>query len=184
MEILISLVKWVFISNHRNYARRLSVHIQNFLFLTITSPQLYQEFERANFAVQIKRIQSSRLHNEEVHEQSNRTTKSIKEAINFVNRAGDELQKRWEIKGTKIAKYLMNVERKILKNINKNDTNHYEYNSIHNATFTKDCTNIVGRLLPIISFLDLQSLESHFTRSNQTSHIVRMWVLSSILYRS
>ena len=77
----------------------------------------------------------------------------------------------------------MNVERKILNNINKNDTNHYEYNSTHNATFTKDYTTIVGRLLPIISFLNLQSLESHFTRSKQTSHIVSMWVLSSILYR-
>ena len=47
VRILISLVKWFFIFDHYNYARELSMHIQDLLSLPITyMPQLYQEFER------------------------------------------------------------------------------------------------------------------------------------------
>ena len=53
VKILISLVKWFFIFDHYNYARLLSVHIQDLLSLPITCPQLYQDFERGNFVVQI-----------------------------------------------------------------------------------------------------------------------------------
>ena len=53
VKILISLVKYFFISYHYNYARWLSMHIQDLLSLPITRPQLYQDFERGNFVVQI-----------------------------------------------------------------------------------------------------------------------------------
>ena len=45
VKILISLVKWFFIFDYYNYARWLSLHIQDLLSLTITCPQLCQEFE-------------------------------------------------------------------------------------------------------------------------------------------
>ena len=51
VKILISLIKWFFIFDHDNYARLLSVHIQDLLSLPITCPQLYQDFERGNFVV-------------------------------------------------------------------------------------------------------------------------------------
>ena len=53
VKILISLVKYFFIFYHYNYARWLSMHIQDLLSLPITRPQLYQDFERGNFVVQI-----------------------------------------------------------------------------------------------------------------------------------
>ena len=53
VKIVISLVIWFFIFDHYNYARWLSVHIQDLLSLPITCPQLYQEFERGNIVVQI-----------------------------------------------------------------------------------------------------------------------------------
>ena len=53
VKILISLVKWFFIFDHYSYHRWLSVQIQDLLSLPITCPQLYQEFERRNFVVQI-----------------------------------------------------------------------------------------------------------------------------------
>ena len=74
---------------------------------------------------------------------------SIKGPIDFVNRASDELQRRWEIAGRKIAEYLEQVENKILKGTNKNDTYHHEDNPTHNAMFRKDYATVIGRLLPV-----------------------------------
>ena len=47
----------------------------------------------------------SRIHYDQAHKQSNKTIKSTKGPIDFVNRASDELQ-RWEIAGPEIAEYL------------------------------------------------------------------------------
>ena len=56
-----------------------------------------------NFVVQISGRQ--KIHYDQAHEQSNKTIKSIKGQIDFVNRASDELQRRLEIAGLKIAEY-------------------------------------------------------------------------------
>ena len=93
VKILISLVIWFFIFDQYNYARWLSLHIQDLLSLPITCPQLYQEFERGNFVVQISSREFSRIHYDQAHKQSNKTIKSIKGPIDFVNRASDELQR-------------------------------------------------------------------------------------------
>ena len=44
VKMMIFLVKWFFDFNHYNYARWLSMHIQDLLNFPITCPQLYQEF--------------------------------------------------------------------------------------------------------------------------------------------
>ena len=106
VKILILLVIWFFIFDHYNYARWLSVHIQDLLSLPITCPQLYQEFERGNFVVEISSREFSRIDYDQAHKQSNKTIKSIKGPIDFVNRASDELQRRLEITGPEIAEYL------------------------------------------------------------------------------
>ena len=71
-----------------------------------------------------------------------------------MNRASDELQRRWEIGGPEIAEYLQQVESKILKGTNKNDTHHHEDNPTHNAMFRKDYATVIGRLLPFNPFLE------------------------------
>ena len=122
------------------------------LSLPITCPQLCQEFERGNFVVQISSREFSRIHYDQAHEQSNKTIKSIKGPIDFVNRASDELQRRHEdIAGPEIAEYLERVESKILKGSNKNDTHHHEDNRTHNAM--KGYTTVIGRLLPVNPFM-------------------------------
>ena len=50
-----------------------TVRIQDLLSLSITSPQLYQEFERGNFVVQVSGREFSRMHYDKAHEQSNKT---------------------------------------------------------------------------------------------------------------
>ena len=143
VKILMLLIKWFFIFDHCNYIRWLSVHIRDLLSLPVTCPQLYQEFKRGNFVVQISSREFSRIHYDQAREQSNKTIKSIKGPIDFVDRASDELQRRWEIAGLKIAKYLERIESKIFKGTNKNDTHHHEGNPTHNAVFRKDCTTII-----------------------------------------
>ena len=143
VKILMLLIKWFFIFDHYNYIRWLSVHIRDLLSLPITCPQLYQEFERGNFVVQISSREFSRIHYDQAREQSNKTIKSIKGPIDFVDRASDELQRRWEIAGLKIAEYLEQIESKIFKGTNKIDTHHHEDNPTHNAVFRKDYTTII-----------------------------------------
>ena len=72
-----------------------------------------------------------RIHYDQAYEQSNKTIKSIKGPIDFVNRVYDVLQRRWEIAGPEIAEYLEQVESKILKGTNRNDTHHHEDNPTH-----------------------------------------------------
>ena len=114
------------------------MHIQDLLSLPITWSQLYHEIEGRNFVVQISSREFSQLHYDQAHKQSNNTIKSIKRPLDFVNHASDELQRRWEIAGPEIVKYLEQVESKILKGINKNDTHHHEDNPTHTAMFRKD----------------------------------------------
>ena len=130
------------------------MHIQDLLSLPITCPQIYQEFQRGHFVVQISSREFSRIHYDQSHEQSNKTIKSMKGPIDFVNRASDELQRRWEIAGPEIAQYLEQVESKILKGTNKNDIHHYEDNPTHNAMVRKDYATVIGRLLPVNPFLE------------------------------
>ena len=154
VNILMSLVKCFFIFDQYNYARWISVHIQDLLMLPITCPQLHQEFEAGNFVVQISGREFSRIHYDQAHEQSNKTIKSISGPIDFVNRASDALQRRWEIAGHEIAEYLEQVEDKIVKGREQNDTHHHEDNPTHNAMFKKDYATIIGRLLPVNPFLE------------------------------
>ena len=106
VKILVSLVKWFFIFHHYNYARWLSVHIQDFLSLPITCTQFYQQFERGNFVVYISCKEISQIYYGQAHKQSNKTSKSIKEPVDLVNRASNKLQRRWKIAGPKIMENL------------------------------------------------------------------------------
>ena len=71
-----------------------------------------------------------------------------------MNGACDELQRRWGIAGPKIFEYLEQVESKILKGTNKNDTHHHEDNPTHNAMFRKNYTTVIERLLPVNPFME------------------------------
>ena len=82
------------------------MQIQELLSLPVTCPQHFPEFERGLFIVHILSRESSRIHYDQVHEQSKKTIKSIKGPIDFVNLASDELQRKWVIAGLKIAEYL------------------------------------------------------------------------------
>ena len=62
VKILILLVKWFSIFDYCNYARWLSMHIQDLLSSPMTCSQLYQEFEGGNFTFQIFGRQFSRIH--------------------------------------------------------------------------------------------------------------------------
>ena len=106
VKILVSLVKWLFIIDHYNYARCLSVHIKDLLSLPITCPQFYQQFERWNFVVYISRREISQIHYGQAHKQSNKTSNSIKEPFDLVNRASNKLQRRCKIAGPKIMENL------------------------------------------------------------------------------
>ena len=54
----------------------------------------------------------------------------------------------------KLPNLLIQVESKILKVTNQNDTHNHEHNPTHNAILREDYITVVGRLLPINPFLE------------------------------
>ena len=64
------------------------MYIQVLLSLQIACPKLYQEFEGANFVIQILGSQLSQIHYDQAN---NKTIKYIKWPIDFVNCASHEL---------------------------------------------------------------------------------------------
>ena len=148
-------MKWFFTFDQYNYARWITVHIQDLLTLPVTCPQVYQEFIEGKCVVQISNKESSRIHYDHAHEQSNKTIKSISGPINFENRADDDLQRRREVAGPEVAEYIEYVEQKIIKDTKPEETNcHHEDNPSHNKMFLNDCGTIITRLLPINPFLE------------------------------
>ena len=71
-----------------------------------------------------------------------------------MNRASDELQRRWEIAGSEIAEYFRATREQNTQGTNKNDTHHHEDNPAHKVMFRKDYTTVIGRLLPVNPFLE------------------------------
>ena len=71
-----------------------------------------------------------------------------------MNHASDELQRRQKIAGPEIAEYFEQVESRIPKGTNKNDTHHHDDNLTHNAEFRKDYATVIGRLLPVNPFFE------------------------------
>ena len=71
-----------------------------------------------------------------------------------MNCASDKSQSKWQIAGPKINESLRQVESKIFKGNNQNDTPNHEHNPKHNAMFRKDHTTVVGRLLTLRAFVE------------------------------
>ena len=70
INVLLSLVIWLFIFDQYNYARWISVHIKDLLMLPVTCPQLYGQLEAGHFVVQVSGREFSRIHYDQAHGQS------------------------------------------------------------------------------------------------------------------
>ena len=115
-----------------------------------------------HFAVQVSSWAFSRIHYNQAREQSNKTIKSISGPINFVNRANDNLQIRWEIAGPEIAQYLEQVRSKILKGTKTH------------AMFLKDYNIVIRRLLPVNPFMEnlFVKIGTNLEYNEQVCHFV------------
>ena len=151
INVLKSLIKWFFIFDQYNYSRWIGVRVQDLLTLPVTCPELYQEFFDGNFVAQITNKSFSKIHFDQAHEQSNKTIKSISGPINFVNRADENLQRRWEIAGPEIADFLENIEND-MRDSTSSDANHHEDSPSHNSTFLKESSVVMSPLLPLNPF--------------------------------
>ena len=85
--------------------------------------------------------------------------KSISGPINFVNRADEDLQRRWEVAGPEIAEYLEDVEKEMFGMDEVCSLFHNDDSPSHNAMFRKDYSTIIFRLIPVNPFM-----EEHFVK--------------------
>ena len=155
VNVLSSLVIWFFIFDQIHYARWVSVHVQDLLTMPITCPVIHgQIFSQGHFAVQISNREFSKIHYDQAHEQANKVIKSIRGPISFVNRAKDDLQRRWEVAGPEIVEYLENVEKKLKPEKTEGIQPHHEDNPSMNSMYIKDSTLITGRLMAVNPFLE------------------------------
>ena len=139
-----------------NYARWISMHIQDLLSLPIKCPQHDQEFERGNFVVQISGRHFSQIYYNQANKQSNKTITSIKGPIDFVNCAIVNwlvTEKMGDCRIWNCQIFRASWEQDAQSYQQKNDTHYYEDNLTRDAMLRKDYTTVIGRLLPINPFL-------------------------------
>ena len=92
--------------------------------LPTTCPNLYNEFNKDKFSVQIGDSKFSKIHYDHAYEQSNKTVKSSNGTIDLVNRVDEEVHRRWEIAGPEVSEYLENVEEHLHPSKNAPENHH------------------------------------------------------------
>ena len=155
VNVLKSLVKWFFIFDQYNYARWISVHLQDLIHLPLTCPNIYKEFLNGHIDVQITEKSFSKIHYDHAHEQSNKTIKSIRGPIDFVNQSDENIQRRWEIAGAEIADYLESAQSSLKESNNGPfSLRHHEDNHSFNNLFLKESAILINRLMHVNPFFE------------------------------
>ena len=112
VAVLRLIMKYVFIWDHTNYARWLSVHLKELLEMEQSHPQLFTEFfDRGHFVVTKTGRPHSCIAIDQAHAQLNRILKSATGGLDFLNRDDDlEALMRFIITSPIVAEMCMEYE--------------------------------------------------------------------------
>ena len=94
INILRSLMKYIFAFNHHHYARWLSVHVDDLLRLQHTSVDLYDVFMSGNFVLQKSNNPFSAIALDQGHEQNNATIKGLGGVVGILSRDSESALRR------------------------------------------------------------------------------------------
>ena len=97
VHALQSCMKYIFSLNHYNYARWLSVHVNDLMRPPITNRRLYEEFLAGNFVFQKSNNSFSAMALDQAHEQNNAVIKGAGGVICLLTPDMESALRRWEI---------------------------------------------------------------------------------------
>lgn len=143
-ESLSSLIPYFFALDHINYAQWLPIHLRDMLALQTTHPDIYQEFEKGNFAIRKTESKFLNIAIDQAHEQNNAIVKGDGGAIGLTE--DPDALRRWMVAGPKISR-LIDEFTGLCGNVNEKRKKHHE--ETHAAQ--KDCYAKVNRLLVTLS---------------------------------
>ena len=110
VESMRSLMKWVFLFNHHNYVRWLTVHLFDLMTLQKIHPSIHEEMVKGNFSFQKTFTEVSCIATDQVHEQNNKVIKGYGGATHVLNKEDESALIRWETCGPDIAHIVSEFE--------------------------------------------------------------------------
>ena len=140
VDSLRAIVPWMFILDHWNYARWMSVHIYDLELLEKTCPAVDMEFRKGHFVTQKGSHKFSMLAHDQVHEQLNAVVKGEGGIIGITE--NEAALKRWMIAGPEIAAILSEYEDRFCQKRASSDKHHEQCIGTQQQ-FCKDVKSIV-----------------------------------------
>ena len=142
VHVLKSSMKYIFAFNHYNYARWLSIHVNDLMRLSVTCPDIYDEFMSGKFVLQKTDKPFSAIALDQGHEQKNATIKGAGGAIGLLSSDMESALRRWEVAAPDICRLVGEYEE--LYKVKGNDVNkkHHEDYTAFQKTFFSDVVNV------------------------------------------
>ena len=106
-----SIIKYIFALNHYNYARWLTIHVDDLMKLELVCPNVYKEFCSGNFVVQKTINPFSAIAVDQAHEQNNAVIKGVGGAVGLLSKDMDSALGHWEVAGPEVCRLLEEYER-------------------------------------------------------------------------
>ena len=143
IQILKSVMKYIFALNHYNYARWLSIHVDDLMKLEIICPDIYEEFCSGNFVVRKTTNPFSAIALDQAHEQNNATIKGVGGAIGLLSKDKDFALRRWEVAGPEVCRLLEEYEKLYDLTPDGNKGKHHEDYPEFQRTFFGDVQKLL-----------------------------------------
>ena len=97
INLLKSLMKYIFVFHHQYYVRWLTVHVDDLLSLQHTCPSLYDQLLSGNFVLLKSNNHFSAIALDQGHEQNNAMIKGSGGAIGILSSDSESALRRWEV---------------------------------------------------------------------------------------
>ena len=126
VQVLKSIMKYIFAFNHYNYTCWLTIHIDDMMKLELLCPNVYKEFCSGNFVVRKAINAFSKIALDQAHERNNAIIKGVSGAVALLSRVMNLALRRWEVAGLKVLKVLDKYERLYNITSNENKKKHHK----------------------------------------------------------
>ena len=123
-EVLANMIPFFFANNNVKYARWLSIHLRDMMYLEKMHPDVYQEFQKGKFVVHKSMTEFSGLAIDQAHEQANAVIKGDGGAIGITEDAS--ALRRWMVAGPEVSRLVGQYELASQVKLAREDVRHHE----------------------------------------------------------
>ena len=135
VQVLKSIMKYIFAFNHYNYARWLTIHVDDLMKLELVCLNVYRESYSGNFVVRKTINPFSTIALDQAHEQINLIIKGVGGAVGLLSKDMDSALTRWKVAGPEVGRLLEEYEGLFNITSNENKGKHHEDYTEFQKTF-------------------------------------------------